>query len=102
MYKVIKKNYVSKVATSAVCGMFERTAAVCCCAGLMIDWTQCAAIERRGWGASGAGLLWLNEAAPSLRSNIPLVATLVQFQLYTSDDAHDQSPKLYSLSSEIL
>jgi hypothetical protein len=54
-------------------------AAVCCCAALMIERTQRAPLERRGWGASGAGLLWLNEAAPSLRSNITqtaLVATL--------------------------
>jgi hypothetical protein len=33
----------------------------------------------------GAGLLWLNEAAPSLRSNIPqtaLVATLDTYHLF--------------------
>jgi hypothetical protein len=60
-------------------------AAVCCCAALMIERTQRAALERRGWGASGAGLLWVNEAAPSLRSNIPqtaLVATLDTYDFY--------------------
>jgi hypothetical protein len=44
-----------------------------------------AALERRGWGASGAGLLWLNEAAPSLCSNIPqtaVVATLDTYDLF--------------------
>jgi hypothetical protein len=63
----------------------SNVAAVCCCAGLMIKRTQRAALERRGWGASGAGLLWLNEAAPSLRSNIPqtaLVATLDTYDLF--------------------
>jgi hypothetical protein len=60
--------------------MFERK-----CAALMIERTQRAALDReRGWGASGAGLLWLNEAAPSLRSNISqtaLVATLDTYDL---------------------
>jgi hypothetical protein len=45
------------------------------CAALMIERTQRAALE----SVNGAGLLWLNEAAPSLRSNISqtaLVATL--------------------------
>jgi hypothetical protein len=69
-------------------------AAVCCCAALMIERTQRAALKRRGWGESGAGLLLLNEAAPSLRSNIPqtaLVATLdtYDFTKYILKILHD-------------
>jgi hypothetical protein len=51
----------------------------------MIVRTQRAALERRGLGASGDGVLWLNEAAPSLHSNIPqtaLVATLDTYDLF--------------------
>jgi hypothetical protein len=48
----------------------------------MLERTQRAALERRDWGASGAGLLWLNEAAPSLRSNIPQTALVEALDTY--------------------
>jgi hypothetical protein len=49
-------------------------AAVWFCAALMIERT---ALERRGCGASGAGLLWLNEAAMPL----PYVRTFHRLHL---------------------
>jgi hypothetical protein len=69
--------------------MFERSSCVLLCRSHDREDMQRAVLERHGWGGSGAGSLWLNEAAPSLRrSNIPLQTALVatldtyDFRLY--------------------
>jgi hypothetical protein len=55
---------------SSVCGRFERSSCV------QLSWSRGHNVQVltawAGWGR--AGLLWLNEAAPSLRSNIPQTA----------------------------
>jgi hypothetical protein len=62
----LNKSLVSKVATSAVCGMFERGSCV------QISWSRGHNVQRRGWGL----VIMVKRSCPfpTSRSNIPQTA----------------------------